>query len=176
MSSTILDDAEARLAPAAASAQTRQREIIEAMREVIGRPHYEQAKVELPKLEQFIAKESRPFLDHLKRISQQKKTPLPPSVMAWVREMSDACMSGADWVRAGIDEWDHLAPPFVNGTQQIDERRRTTEVASLRVKLMNWNGRRSRLRDLKVWIERYIQESGWPATQPGATTIAPAPH
>jgi hypothetical protein len=40
---------------------------------------------------------------------------------------------------------------------------------------MNWNGKLSRLRELKASIEQYILESGWPAPQPGATMITPAP-
>jgi len=92
-----------------------------------------------------------------------------------VRELSDACLSGTRWTREGLDEWDHLAPPFVPGTQQIDGRRRAAEVDSLRRKLTNWNGKLSRLRALKASIEQYILESGWPAPQPDATMIAPAP-
>lgn len=163
MSSTILDDAEQRLAPAAATAQTRQREIIEAMREEIGRQHYAQAQVELPKLERFIAEDVRPFPERLVRISQQAKTPLPSSVLAWVREMHETCENGTRWTREGLDEWARLAPPFVPNTQQLDMMRRKTEVASLRTKLMNWNGRQSRLRDLRAYVERFIRESDWPA-------------
>ena len=173
--STILDHAEARIAPAALAAQTRQREIIEAMREEIGLKHYTEAREQLPKLDHVIATESRPFLDHLMRISQQKNAPLPPSVSAWVRELADACFSGTRWTREGIDEWDRLAPPCVPGTQQLDMMRRAVEIDSLRRKLMNWNGKSSRLHELKASIEQFILESGWPAPQPGATTIAPAP-
>jgi hypothetical protein len=52
---SVLDDAEARIAPAAATAQTLQEERLDAMRMEIGRQHYERAKLELPKLEHFIA-------------------------------------------------------------------------------------------------------------------------
>jgi hypothetical protein len=164
--SNVLEDAEQRIAPAAATAQTIQRERIQAMREEIGPQHYVQAQVELPKLEQVIAKDIRPFLEYLVRISQQAKTPLPPSVLDRVRELQELCESGARWVREGIDEWERLTPPLVRNTQQLDTGRRGTEVASLRTKLMNWDGKRSRLRDLRANIEQYIQESGWPAAQP----------
>jgi hypothetical protein len=172
--STILDHAEARIAPAALAAQTRQREIIEAMREECGLKHYTEAREQLPKLDHVIATESRPFLDQLTRISQQKNAPLPPSVSAWVRELADACFSGTRWTREGIDEWERLTPPCVPGTQQLDMLRRAVEIDSLRRKLMNWNGKLSRLRELKASIEQYILESNWPAPQPGVITIAPA--
>lgn len=172
---TILDQAEQRVTDLKTQAHTTAKDIVAGMYEEIGRQHYAQAQVELPKLEQSIAKNSRPFLDQLVRISQQAKTPLPPFVLAWVRELQEFCVTGAQWTREGIDEWNRLAPPFVAGTQQLDPARRTREVDSLRKKLTNWNGRRHRLYELKVWIEQYIQESGWPAAQPGSTTIAPAP-
>lgn len=171
----VLDDAEQRIAPARAAAHTRQKEIIDGMREEVGREHYAHAQVELPKLDKFIAKDSRPFLDHLVRISQQATTPLPPFVLAWVNELNEHCVSGTNWVREGIDEWNRLAPPFLPSTQQIDQRRRGAEVASLRTKLMSWSGKASRLRDLRAWIEQYIAESGWPTMQPASPTIAPTP-
>ena len=163
---TILDAAEQRLAPAAATAQTRQRDLIQAMREEIGPQHRAQAQVELPKLEQFIEKDIRPFRDHLVRISQQAKTPLPPSVLVWVRELNETCESGTRWVREGIDEWERLTPPLVRNTQQLDMGRRAIDVTSIRRKLMNWDGKRSFMEQRRKQVEDYIKQSGWPAAQP----------
>jgi len=161
--STILDDAEARIAPATARARATRAEIIEGMREEIGRQHYEQAKVELPKVERVIAKEVRPYLDRLTRLSQHATAPLRSDILAYARELETACATGTDWVRAGIDEWNRLAPPFVNGTLQLDLTRRAEEVGSIRMKLKSWDGRESRIRDLMAYINNYIQEGGWPA-------------
>ena len=77
--------------------------------------------------------------------------------------METACATGTDWVRAGIDEWNRLAPPFVKGTLQLDLTRRAEEVGSIRMKLKSWDGRESRIRDLMAYINNYIQEGGWPA-------------
>jgi hypothetical protein len=173
--SQILDDAEQRIVPAAAAAQTRQREIVASMREEIGRQHYEHATVELPKLEQFIAKQVRPYVDRLMRLSHHAPAPLPPRILEKVRELQEGCASGTDWVRAGIDEWDRLAPPFVPGTQQLDTRRRTAEVDSLRKRLRNWDGRQARLRELMAHIDDYIKDTAWPSGHTGSPTLAPAP-
>ena len=80
-------------------------------------------------------------------------------------------MSGSGWVRVGIDEWDRLAPPLIPKTQQIDQNRRAVEVASICQKLMNWDGRQSRLRDLMALIEEYVRESGSPSMQPGSVQV-----
>lgn len=163
---TVLDDAEKRATDATAHAHTTQREIIETMREEIGRQHYQQAKVELPKLEQFIATHARPYVDRLTRLSQRAPVPLRSDILAHVRELQEACASGMDWVRAGIEDWDRLAPPLMPGTQQIDLMRRGAEVDSVRRRLMNWEGKESRCRDLMAYIDNYIKESGWPTSQP----------
>jgi hypothetical protein len=161
--STILDDAEARIAPATERARATRAEIIERMREEIGRQHYEQAKVELSKVERVIAQEVRPYLNRLTRLSQHATAPLRSDILKYVRELETACATGTDWVRAGIDEWNSLAPPFVKGTLQLDLTRRAEEVGSIRMKLKSWDGRESRMRDLVAYINQYIQESGWPA-------------
>lgn len=94
--------------------------------------------------------------------------PLPVYIAAQLRELQDTCATGTDWVKPAIAEWDGLAPPFIPNTQQIDQTRRAVEVDSHRRRLMNWNGRESRLRDLKANFTNYIETTGWPASQPPA--------
>jgi hypothetical protein len=165
---TVLDSAEARLAPAIAAAQTSQKDIVTQMREEIGEQHYVRAKTELPNLEKFITQHARPYLDHLVRISQRAVVPLRSDIRAYVLELETLCLSGTDWVRAAITEWDRLAPPFETGTQRVDTMRRASEVGEIRKKLMNWDGKESRMRILMTLIENYIKDTGWPAVSASA--------
>lgn len=165
---TVLDDAGQRVGAAKAAAQTRQKEIIESMREEIGRQHYQRANLELPKLEQFITKHARPYLEHLTRLSQHAPAPLPSGILVYVRELESLCLSGTDWVQSAISEWDRLAPPFEANTQRLHLARRTTEVASIRTRLMNWEGKESRMRVLMTLIDTYVEQSHWPASPPPA--------
>ncbi|MCI0426918.1 MAG: hypothetical protein L0Z46_02735 [Nitrospiraceae bacterium] len=163
---TILDDAEQRIGSATAAAKDSRRQIIEVMRDEIGEPHLKRAEIELPKMETVITKEVRPYLDRLTRLSHHATTPLRPDILAHVRELENACATGTDWVRTGIEEYKRLTPPFESGTQKIDMSRRAAEVYGIRIKLMNWDGKVSRWRDLMAYIDQYIQDSGWPASAP----------
>ena len=159
---SVLDDAEARIAPAAATAQTLQEERLDAMRMEIGRQHYERAKLELPKLEHFIANNSRPFLARLVKISQRAKNPLPSQVQDWIKEMVQLCDSVPNTIRAGVDGWDTLTPPIWTDGKSLDVNERARLIYTIRVSLRNWDGVQGRLETLRQQVEHFITSSGWP--------------
>jgi hypothetical protein len=163
---TVLDEAERRLPAEADRRRTLHREIVDGMRTEIGVNHYQEAKEQLPKLEEFITKHARPYLDRMVRLSHGATVPLPSYILAYVRELETTCATGTDWVRAGVGDWDRLAPPLIPDTQQIDHNRRAGEVDSIRRRLMNWNGKESRLRDLMTHINNYLKDSNWPVSPP----------
>ena len=163
MSPTILDHAEARIAPATDQARTTRNEIIDAMRDEIGRQHYTQAKDQLPKLERAISETYRPFLERVANIQSQSKVPLMLAVQSWLREMGMLCDTVPNAIRAGIEGWDRLTPPIWTDGKSVDINMRTQLISSLRQCLRNWDNVQGRLNDLTAQVERYIQESGWPA-------------
>ena len=162
---TILDDAEQRIAPAIAAAQTRQKEIIEGMREEIGRSHYEQAKKQLPELERALAETYRPFITRLASQEVRSKSPLPSPVKAQLTEMATLCDTVPRTTRTGIEGWDHLTVPLQKDGRSIDISVRAKWVHDIRFCLKNWDGVRSGLNSLKGQVELYVQESGWPAAR-----------
>jgi hypothetical protein len=164
--STILDDAEKRLAPAAAMAATRQQEIIEALRQEIGPQHYAQAQVELPKLEQFIGKDIRPFLMRVGTIAAKAKAPLPVQVQGWLTELSTICDQAPQQLHRGIDAYTRLQVPLWKDGKTVDETARRTLVAVIRQDLRSWDGKRSFMEQHKGRVEDYIKHTGWPAAQP----------
>ncbi|TKB91783.1 MAG: hypothetical protein E8D41_09925 [Nitrospira sp.] len=163
---SILDHAEARIAPATDQARTTRNEIIDAMRDEIGRQHYTQAKDQLPKLERTISEIYRPFLERVATIQAQSKVPLPLAVQPWLREMGMLCDTVPNTICAGIEGWDRLTPPIWTDGKSVDINMRTQLIGSLRQCLRNWDGVQGRLDDLTAQVERYIQESGWPAMRP----------
>jgi len=165
---TILDDAEQRIAPTTATAQTVRQEQLAAMQQEIGRPLLDQAKIELPKLEHVIAKDIRPFLARVASIAQRANTPLPIYVQNWLSEMNTLCESPPRTVRSGIDAWPQLTPPiWIDGTS-LDLNERGRLISHMRFCLHNFDGVQGRLEVLKAQTEHYIKESGWPAGQPGS--------
>jgi hypothetical protein len=170
--STILDEAEQRIAPTATTAQAVRQEQLAAMYQEIGRPLLDQAKVELPKLEQFIAKDSRPFLARVASIGQRAKNPLPQYVQAWLTEMVLLCDSVPNTIRSGIEGYAKLSVPIWTDGKTLDINERARLIAQLRFCLRNWDGVQGRLTDLRIYTEQYIRESNWPAEQPGSG----APH
>lgn len=164
--STILDDAEKRIAPAAATAQTRQQQIIEAMREEIGPQHYAQAQVELPKLEQFIGKDIRPFLARVGTIAAKSKVTLPAQVQGFLAELATICDQSPQQIRRGIDAYTRLQVPLWKDGKTLDETARRTLVAVIRQDLRSWDGRRSFMEQRKGQVEDHIKHTGWPAAQP----------
>jgi hypothetical protein len=129
----------------------------------IGYQHRDQAKIELPKLEHFIAQDSRPFLARLVKISQRAKTPLPSYVTDWINEMVKLCDSVPQTIRAGIAGWDTLTPPLWTDGRSLDVNERGKLVYTIRVSLRNWDGVQERLENLRQQVEHYIKETNWPA-------------
>lgn len=166
--SSILDAAEARLAPGVAAAQTSRKAILESMRDEIGRQHYEHATVELPKLERFIEHEMRPWLARLSAIHAKAKTPFPSNVHAWLSETATLCDSFPNQVRGGIDAWERMVVPIWTDGHSVDLTARAMLVASIRQSLRSWDGASGRLEHLRAYVEQYIKESGWPASPPAA--------
>lgn len=161
---TILDKAEGRIPSVYKTAQEFRAQSIDAMRDEIGRAHYTQAKDQLPKLERTIKETYRPFLDRIAHIQTQANTPLPAETLKWLREMATLCETVPNTIRNGLDEWDRLTPPIWTDGKSIDVTARAQLVSNIRSCLRNWDGAASRLDALKAYVERYIQESGWPAT------------
>ena len=164
---TILDEAEQRLGAALTDTQQAQKDGVEAMRDEIGRQHYAQANVELVKLECMIAEEIRPFLTRINALHTKAPTPLPQYVVNQLREMHTSCDKVPPFVRGGLADWKALRVPIWTDGKSIDVNARGTLIYHVRMKLMNWNGQESRLRDLKAQVEQYLSASGWPARQPG---------
>jgi hypothetical protein len=165
---TVLDDAEQRIPPATATAQEVRQGRIEAMREEVGRKHYDQAKLELPKFEAFLSKEIRPFVDRVSRIGQRAMNPLPHHVQLWLNEMVMLGESVPRTIHTGFDAWAKLAPPIGPDGREVDVNERARLIYHIRFCLRNWDGMQGRLGDLKAYTEHYIRESGWPASQPPA--------
>ena len=161
--STVLDEAEQRIAPAATTAKTLRQERLDAMYQEIGHQHYEQARVELPKLEHFIAKEIRPFLARVASIGQRARNPLPTQVLGWINEMGTLCDSAPTTIRAGFDKFDRLTPP-IGKDGRLDPNERMRLVYHIRVCLRNWDGVQGRLAELKALTENFIGKSGWPTS------------
>ena len=161
---SVLDAAEARLAPAAAAAQTSRKAILDAMRDEIGRQHYEHAKIELPKLEQFIEHEMRPWLARLSALHANAKTPFPSTVHAWLSEAAKLCDCLPNQVRGGIDAWGKMVVPIWTDGHSVDINARMALVGTIRQLLRSWDGASGRLEHLMAFVEQYIKESGWPAT------------
>ena len=160
---TILDDAEERVSDAHAHTKTTQTQIIDAMREEIGRQHYAQAKVTLPELERAMAKTYRPFVERVTGISAQAKAALPPDVQGWLRDMMTACDTVPTVVRQGIDGWDRLMPPIWKDGRSLDLAVRAQLVHDIRFCLRNGDGRQGSLDNLQAQVEHYIMDSGWPS-------------
>ena len=165
---SVLDAAEARLAPAAAAAQNSRKAILDAMRDEIGRQHYEHATVELPKLEQFIEHEVRPWLARLSALHANAKTPFPSNVHGWLSEAAKLCDSVPNQVRGGIDAWEKMVVPIWTDGHSVDLTARAMLVGSIRQLLRSWDGASGRLEQLRASVEQYINESGWPASPPAA--------
>ena len=167
---TILDDAEQRLGASLADTQQTQQDATEAMRDEIGRQHYDQAKVELAKLERVINEEALPFLTRITALSKTAPAPLPQYVAAWLQEMDNNSQKVPPFIREGIVGWGQLRVPMAADGRNVDVNSRASLVHLIRMKLMNWNGHESRFRDLKAQVENYLRESGWPARQPTQET------
>ncbi len=163
---TILDDAEQRLAPAAATAHTRQQDIIEAMREEIGRQHYEQAQGQLVELERVIANTYRPFLARVGTIAAKAKATLPSQAQGWLIELATHCDHSPQQVRRGLDAYTKLQVPLWKDGKTVDETARRTLVAVIRQDLRSWDGKRSFMEQRKGQVEEHIKHTGWPAAQP----------
>ena len=164
--SSILEQAEARIAPAAATAKARQTEIVEAMREEIGRKHYHAAKQQLPKLEQAMGEIYRSFVARVATMEARAKAPLPEVVKSRLREMMTICDTVPNTVRNGIAGWDGLTVPLQPDGRTIDANLRATWVHDIRAHLNNWDGARGLLDSNKGQVEMYIKEANWPATLP----------
>jgi hypothetical protein len=171
----ILDQAEQRVDAVQTTAHTRRQDLIEAMRDEIGRPHYQRAKDQLPEIERAIQKIYRPFLNQVATIAAKAKASLPAQVQGWLREMDGLCESIPRQVRAGIDGWDTLAPPIWTDGKSLDMAVRGSLVHGIRTLLNSWDGCLTSLKNLTGRVETFIAQSGWPSNQPGAPTMAPAP-
>jgi hypothetical protein len=172
---TILDQAEQRVDAVQTNAHTSRHDRIEAMREEIGRQHYQRAKEQLPKIERAIQETYRPFLNQVTTIAAKAKAFLPAQVHGWLREMDVLCESIPRQVRAGIDGWDALAPPIWKDGKSLDIAVRNELVHGLRTSLNSWDGCLTSLKNLTGRVETFIAQSGWPSSQAGAATMAPAP-
>jgi hypothetical protein len=163
---TILDDAERRLAPAAATAQTRLQEIIEAMREEIGRQHYDQAQGQLVELERVIAHTYRPFLNRVGTIAAKSKAPLPAQVQGWLTELATSCDQSPQQVRRGIEAYTTLQVPIWKDGKTVHEHMRRELVGRIRQDLRCWDGMRRFMEQRKGQVEEHIKHTGWPAARP----------
>ena len=134
---TILDDAEQRLGAALADTQQIQQDGIEAMRNEIGRQHYEQAKVEMAKLERTINEDIIPFLTRVTALSKKATTPLPQYVVNWLQEMHNNCDKAPPFIRQGINDWGQLRVPMAADGRSVDVNARASLVHHTRMKLLN---------------------------------------
>ena len=166
MNTDVLDQAEARLIPAATTAQTLRQERIDAMREEIGYKQLEQAKLELPKLEGFIGKEIQPFLNRVAAIAARSHSPLPQQVQVWLQEMATLIESVPRTLRAGISGWEKLTPPLASDGRSLDPNERARLIYQIRVCLRNYDGAKEQLAHLKGLTEQFITERNWPASPP----------
>lgn len=160
---TVLDDAEARVAPAAASVQDRRREIIDALRDVIGCELYQAAKVTLPEMERAIAKIYRPYMERVAHILAQAGVPVPAAIRGLLQELVRLCDSWPAQLRQGIDGWDRLTPPIWKDGRSLDLMQRGALVSGIRAALMTGGRWQENLENLQRQIDRGIGESGWPA-------------
>jgi hypothetical protein len=170
MTTNTLDEAEARLAPAADRARGTRREIIDSMREEIGRAHYEAAKVTLPEMERAITKIYRPYVERVARIAEQANVPVPAGMRGLLQELVRLCESWPQQLRQGIDGWDRLAPPIWKDGRSLDLMQRGDLVSGIRAALMTGGRWQENLENLTQQIDRYIRESGWPAVPPASST------
>jgi hypothetical protein len=167
---TILENAEKRLSESIADTHQTEQDGVEAMRNEVGRTHFDQAKIELPKLERVIHEEIFPFLTRITALSKKAPIPLPQYVAAWLQEMENNSQKVPPFVKSGIDAWGQLRVPMAADGRSVDVNARATLIYQTRMRLMNWNGHESRFRDLKAQVENYLKESGWPARQPTQET------
>jgi hypothetical protein len=173
---TILDQAAQRVDAVQTNAHTRRHDLIEAMREEIGRQHYQRAKDQLPKIERAIQETYRPFLNQVTTIAAKAKASIPAQVQGWLREMDVLCESIPRQVRAWIDGWDALSPPiWWKDGKSLDMAVRGSLVHGIRTSLNSWDGCLTSLKNLTGRVETFIAQSGWPSSQVGTTTMAPAP-
>jgi hypothetical protein len=163
---TILDEAEQRISSANTDVQATRTQIVESMRDEIGRQHYEQAKMKLEELERAITKLYRPFADRVEQIQQQTRAPLPSDIRGWLQEMRTICDTVPTTIRAGIEGWDRLTVPWQADGRTLDIPTRANLIYNIRVSLRNWDGAVSRLDSLKIYVENYIRDSGWPSSAP----------
>lgn len=174
MDNTILDQAEQRVTDVKTQTHLSQHAISEAARDEIGRSHYQQAKAKLPIIEPPIRTEFRPFINRVAALTAKSTTPLPQEVQGWLREMTELCDRVPRQIRAGIEGYEQLTiPPWRDGSP--DKVVRAKLVHDIRDLLRSWDGCLRTLKDRKWQVEAYLEQSGWPAPQPGATLITPAP-
>lgn len=159
---TVLDDAEQRIAPAADRQRTLHKEIVDGMREEIGKAHYASAKGWLTKQEQAIAQTYQPFLDRIAGVQSQTTVPLPRAAQASINEMMTLCEAGPRQLRDGLNGWEKLSPPFLPDGRTIDPNLRGTWVMGIRQCLMSGEDILNRLEILKIYIENAIRDHRWP--------------
>lgn len=161
---TILDEAEARIAPAVATAQTLRQEWIALMREEIGRANYETAKVKLRELEGAIATIYRPFHARVVAIQAQTQAPVRDDMRGWLRDMMDVCARAPQTLRDGIAGWDGLTVPLQLDGRTLDTEVRRKWIYEIRNCLRNWDNQLGHLEVLKALVDRRIAEDEWPQT------------
>ena len=144
-------------------------QIIEGMRQDIGPQYLLQAEESLPKLEQAIRTEVRPFLAELATLAAQTKTALPARIQHAQKRRSTARATPAG--PCGYPRIQDIAGSAVEG-RQIGGSGRTRPIGvSDTPGSEEWGWASRLLHAMQGQVEEYIQKSGWPAAQPGSPTM-----
>ena len=161
---SVLDHADARKLDEQKAAKAREAEVIAAMRQEIGPHHYDEAKRQVPILEQAITQRFQPFLQRLATMSAQAPA-LRDDMRHALHDMNLVCESSVRQVLGGIQVYEGLSlkPLLWKDGRSIDVNLRTARMAWIRSELFSHNGKIEFLANQQAIIARYIEDSGWPA-------------
>lgn len=161
---SMLDHAAARSLEAAKTARAQEVEVIAAMRQEIGPHHYDEAKRQVPILEQAITQRFLPFLQRLAALLATAP-PFRDDMRLSVANMNLVCESAVRQVLGGIQAYEGLTlkPLLWTDGRSIDVNLRTARMAWIRSELFSHNGKIEFLANQQAIIARYIEDSGWPA-------------
>jgi hypothetical protein len=158
-----LTGAEARAQEARTTRQACEAAAVEAVREQIGRHTYEEARRQLPILEQGLA-ETRAWLGQLARIERTSGASLElfRDILA---SMTQLCDAGTQEIRRGLAGFEQLAFGHIASAlhpHQVDETQRVVLIERIRQDLRSFDGRVSFLKSQQARVDQAIRESGWP--------------
>ncbi len=178
MSTHILDQVEARITGAKTTTHAEHAAVIACMKQEIGPQHYEQAKQQLPLLEQVINTDLLPFVSRLRALAMKAGTPLPTQIQQKLSQMEEACVTGPRQLRDGMKGFEQLRYEDLlwKDGRSVDVMVRASLIASLRQLLKSHDGLLSYWRSEQRQIEDWLRESHWPAqSQAGAIATPPEP-